>query len=208
MKKSSSSILVHPGSSSSGLLMAGGSSSSVSSSNFEGLAEIKSEVNSVLSTSDLQLASTSAVVGNHFKIETLMVEQPALGALDGDDRNGGHWKCHECLIVFTSAQDLHRHQEEFKLAKFKCHRCHVIYNDRKSLLAHQLFHFKSVSFHENTVDKYSQKIRKRFCFYPNCAKKISLKDMDNHLNQDHKIKKVEEKWKTLSKIKKDPLKKD
>ena len=149
VKKSSSvsSVLVHhQAGSTSGLPMAGGASLS-SSSNFEGLAEIKSEVNSVLSTSDLQLATTSsahaasvvAAAGGHqhFKIETLMVEQPALGALDGDDRNGGHWKCHECLTVFTSAQDLHRHQEEFKLAKFKCRPCHVIYDDRKSLLAHK-----------------------------------------------------------------------
>ena len=38
---------------------------------------------------------------------------------------------------FISAHDLHRHQEEFKLAKFKCRPCHVIYDDRKSLLAHR-----------------------------------------------------------------------
>ena len=69
------------------------------SSTFEGLAEVKSEVNSVLSTSDLQPCSS-----NHFKYEVL--DQPALGALDADDKNG-HWKCHECLIVFTSGRNLH-----------------------------------------------------------------------------------------------------
>ena len=129
------SVLIHPNALTASMTTTSGNSSSAVM--FEGLAEVKSEVNSVLSASDLQPSSSSHY--NHFKFEREIkdvLEQPALGALDGDDKNG-HWKCHECLIVFTSAQDLHRHQEEFKLAKFKCRPCHVIYDDRKSLLAHR-----------------------------------------------------------------------
>ena len=81
------SVLIHPNALTAGMTTTSGNSSS--SVMFEGLAEVKSEVNSVLSASDLQPSSSSH--HHHFKFEREIkdiLEQPALGALDGDDKNG------------------------------------------------------------------------------------------------------------------------
>ena len=77
-----------------------------SSNSFEGLAEIKSEANSLMSSADLKVtASTSQnVLAGNLKVEKfenyLPIEQPALGAA------GGNWKCSQCLASFTSGQEL------------------------------------------------------------------------------------------------------
>ena len=80
-----------------------------SSNSFEGLAEIKSEANSLMSSADLKVtASTSQnVLAGNFKVEKfenyLPIEQPALGAVGA---SGGNWKCSQCLASFTSGQEL------------------------------------------------------------------------------------------------------
>jgi hypothetical protein len=80
-----------------------------SSNSFEGLAEIKSEANSLMSSADLKVtASTSQnVLAGNLKVEKfenyLPIEQPALGACGAA---GGNWKCSQCLASFTSGQEL------------------------------------------------------------------------------------------------------
>ena len=73
---------------------------------FDGLAEIKSEANSLLSSADLKAtASTSSqnVAGN-LKIEKVEhSQQPVLGAVA---QAGENWKCGQCLAVFTSGMEL------------------------------------------------------------------------------------------------------
>ena len=79
-----------------------------SSTGFDGLAEIKSEANSLLSSADLQVtASTSTMTsqGNCLKVEKIeqLPQQPVLGAVT---QAGENWKCGQCLVVFTSGMDL------------------------------------------------------------------------------------------------------
>jgi uncharacterized Zn-finger protein len=108
----------------------------ITASGFEGLAEVKSEASSLLSSSDLHQPSTSSSTSS-FKYEPVVFDsnsQPALGAATGDQ---GHWKCNQCLVAFTTGPDLFAHQEELRVAKHKCSSCHIIFDERKLVLAHK-----------------------------------------------------------------------
>ena len=78
---------------------------------FEGLAEVKSEASSLLSSADLQLPGTSSSVSSqeklagNLKVEKIeqVVQQPALGAVS---ESGENWKCSQCLVVFSSGMEL------------------------------------------------------------------------------------------------------
>merc|ERR1719225_2192956 len=109
---------------------------------FEGLAEVKSEASSLLSSADLQIPGTSSVssaqekLAGNLKIEKIeqIVQQPALGAVS---ESGENWKCSQCLAVFSSGMELFQHEQDLRKAEHKCTTCHIILDDRKMVLAHK-----------------------------------------------------------------------
>ena len=84
-----------------------------SNSGFDGLAEVKSEANSLLSSADLQVTASTSSQGHtslersnlgNLKVEKIeQPQQPVLGAVT---QAGENWKCGICLAVFTSGMEL------------------------------------------------------------------------------------------------------